>query len=188
MSREASRWPASTPSKPISVARAITVARASSSSAPVNTLGFSPLAGSRINAEEMERSDNATFRNEVRKLLGRACTVFSLQFVAAGAGDHRHNDDASVNPSVSRHIVKRARRRCDEDNIGSKKLFVVGHPHSQLMAEGGCPRAACMRFADRNLVRRSFDECCCEGAAHTPCADNDNLFHASPHWSKTDGL
>ena len=42
------------PSKPISVASAITVERASSSSAQVNTVGFSPLAGSRINAEEMD--------------------------------------------------------------------------------------------------------------------------------------
>jgi len=54
MLREASRWPASTPSKPISLARAITVERAALSSAQVNTVGFSPLAGSRINAEEMD--------------------------------------------------------------------------------------------------------------------------------------
>ena len=54
MLREASTWPASTPSKPISLARVITVERAASSSAQVNTVGFSPLAGSRINAEEMD--------------------------------------------------------------------------------------------------------------------------------------
>jgi hypothetical protein len=46
MLREASRWPASTPSKPISLARAITVERAALSSTQVNTVGFSPLAGS----------------------------------------------------------------------------------------------------------------------------------------------
>src|SRR5712691_439034 len=45
---EASRWPASTSSKPISLARAITVERAASSSAQVNTVGFSLLAGSRM--------------------------------------------------------------------------------------------------------------------------------------------
>src|SRR6266436_57660 len=39
-----------------------------------------------------------------------------------------------------------------------------------------------MRSADRNRVRRSFCECCRKGPAHTPCADNDNLFHASPSW------
>jgi hypothetical protein len=54
MLREASRWPASTPSKPISLARAITVERAALSSAQVNTVGFSPFAGSRINPEEMD--------------------------------------------------------------------------------------------------------------------------------------
>ena len=53
MLREASRWSASTPSKPISLARVITVERAASSSAQVNTVGFSPLAGSRINAEDL---------------------------------------------------------------------------------------------------------------------------------------
>src|ERR1700745_27743 len=41
MLREASRWPASTPSKPISLARAITVERAALSSAQVNTVGVS---------------------------------------------------------------------------------------------------------------------------------------------------
>src|SRR5580704_6631273 len=43
-----------------------------------------------------ERSDDAPFRDEARKLLGRACTVVSLQLVAAGAGNHRRNDDAGV--------------------------------------------------------------------------------------------
>jgi hypothetical protein len=69
-----------------------------------------------------------------------------------------------------------------------KKLFVVGHPHAQLMAEGICRRAARMRSADRNRVRRSFGECRRKGSAQAPRADNDNLFHASPPWSKTDGL
>src|SRR4029077_16429632 len=32
------------------------------------------------------------------------------------------------------------------------------------------------------IMRRSFHECCREGPAHTSCADNDNLFHASPSW------
>jgi hypothetical protein len=85
MLREASRWPASTPSKPISLAKAITIERAASSPAQVNTVGFSPLAGSRI----MRRS----------------------------SGEYRR-----------------------------------------------------------------------KGSAHAPRADNDNLFHASPPWSKTDGL
>ena len=153
MLREASRWPASTPSKPISLAGAITIERAASSSVQVNTVGFSPLAGSRINAEEI---NDTSFRDEARKLLGRACTVVSLQLVAAGAGNHRRNDDAGITLQRSRHVVKRGRRRRDEDNISGKKLFIVGHPHAQLMAEGGCRRAARMRSADRNRVRRSF--------------------------------
>jgi hypothetical protein len=49
---------------------------------------------------------------------------------------------------------KRGRRRRDEVNIGGKKLFIVGHPHAQLTAEGGCRRTAGMRSADRNRVRR----------------------------------
>jgi hypothetical protein len=95
---------------------------------------------------------------------------------------------AGVTLQRSRHVVKRGRRRRDEDNIGGKKLFIAGHPHAQPIAEGGCRRAACTRSADRNRVRRSFGECCREGPAHTPCADNDNLLHASPPWLKTDGL
>jgi len=91
MLREAPRWPASMPSKPIFVARAITVERAASSSAQVNTVGFSPLAGSRIKCRGngRERSDDAPFRDEALKLLGPACTVVSFQLVAAGAGNHR---------------------------------------------------------------------------------------------------
>src|SRR5690349_18907387 len=113
MLREASRWPASTPSKPISLARAITVEREALSSAQVNTVGVSPLAGSRINAEEMEVNavDDTPFRDEARKLFGRACTVVSLQLVAAGARNHCRNDDAGVTLESSRHVVKRARRR-----------------------------------------------------------------------------
>jgi hypothetical protein len=149
MLRDASRWPASTPSKPISLARAITVARAASSPAQVNTVGFSPLAGSRINAEEMDVNAVTTrpFGTR-RKLLCRACTVVSLQLVAAGAGNHRRNDDAGVTLQRGRHVVKRARRRRDEDHIGGKKRFIVGHPHAQLTTEGGCRRTAGMRSAD----------------------------------------
>jgi hypothetical protein len=97
MTCEASRWPASTPSKPISLARAITVERAALWSAQVNTVNFSPLAGSRINAEEMDVNAVTTRPPyEPRKLLGRACTVVWLQLVAAAAGNHRRNDDADL--------------------------------------------------------------------------------------------
>src|SRR6202007_2010933 len=41
-----------------------------------------------------------------------------------------------------------------------------------------------MRSADRNRVRRPFRECCRKGPAHTPRADNENLFHASPPWPR----
>jgi hypothetical protein len=115
MLREASRWPASTPSKPISLARAITVERAASSSAQVNTVGFSPLAGSRINSEEMDVNAVTPVRDEPRKLLGRACTVVSFQLVAAGAGNHRRNDDAGVTLQRGRHVVKRCWGRRDDD-------------------------------------------------------------------------
>ena len=81
-------------------------------------------------------------------MLGRACTVVSLQLVAAGTGNHCRNDDAGVTLQRGRHVVKSARRRGDEDNIGGKKLFIVGHPHAQLTAEGGCRRTAGMRSAD----------------------------------------
>ena len=47
---------------------------------------------------------------------------------AAGAGNHRRNDIAGITLQRSRHVVKRGRRRRDEDNIGGKKLFIVGHP------------------------------------------------------------
>src|ERR1700719_2709407 len=50
--------------------------------------------------------------------------------------------------------------------------------------EGGCRKTAGMRSANRNRVRRSFCECCREGPAHTPCTDNDNLFHDSPPWPR----
>jgi hypothetical protein len=33
-------------------------------------------------------------------------------------------------------------RRRDEGNIGGRKLLIVGHPHTQLTAEGGCRRTA----------------------------------------------
>jgi hypothetical protein len=142
MMSEASRWPAFTPSKPISLARAITVGRAALSSAQVNTVGFLPPAGTRINAD-------APCRDEGRKLLGRACTVVSLQLVAAGAGNHCRNDDAGVTLQRGRHVVRRGRRRRDEDNIGGNKLFIVGHPQAQLSAEGGCRRTTGTRSADR---------------------------------------
>jgi hypothetical protein len=67
----------------------------------------------------------------------------------------------------------------------SSCMFLApANPHAQLMAEGGCRRAIRMRSADRHRVRCSFGECCREGPAHTPCADNGDLFHASSPWPR----
>ena len=68
------------------------------------------------------------------------------------------------------------RRGRNEDNIGGKKLVIVGYRHGQLTAEGGCRRTAACDSANRNRVRRSLCECRREGSAHTPCADNDVFF------------
>src|ERR1700757_3247390 len=141
MLREASRWPASTPSKPMSLARAITVERG----LIVRASKHRRLFAARRIADQCRgngrgRSDDAPFRDETRKLLDRACTAVSLQLVAAGAGNHRRNDDAGV-------TLQRGRRRRNEDNISGKRLFIVGHPHAQLTAEGGCRRTAGMRYA-----------------------------------------
>jgi hypothetical protein len=64
------------------------------------------------------------------------------------AGNHRRNDDAGVALQRGRYVIKRGRRRRDEDNISGKKLSIVGHPHAQLTAEGSCRRIARMRSAD----------------------------------------
>ena len=173
MLREASRSPASTPSKPISLARADhgrargLIVRASKH----RRLFATRRIADQCRGNGRERSDDAPLQDEARKLL-----VVLLQLVAAGAGSDRGNDDAGMTLQPSRHVVKRGWRRRDEDNIGRKKLFVAGHPPAQLTAEGGCRSAAGMRSADRNRVRRSFGESCRKGSAHAPRADNDNPF------------
>ena len=80
MLREASRWPASTPSKPISLAKAITSERAALSSAQVNTVGVSPLGGSRINAEEMDVNAVTTRAVGTRRASCSAALVPSSRF------------------------------------------------------------------------------------------------------------
>src|SRR4029077_4692640 len=61
-------------------------------------------------------------------------------------------------------------------------FFSVSVQLNLLTAEGDGRRTARIRSAHLNHMRRSFHECCREGPAHTSCADNDNLFHASPSW------